>query len=60
MMSSIDFLRSGLTKIFLNKDGNTPVDKLSFTIFMMAGSKLSKHSVRRLVGIETNWQVVSF
>lgn len=48
LMSRVEFLSNGLTRAFLNKDGNTPFEKLTFTIFGMVG--ISKNS-RRLVGI---------
>lgn len=45
VMSRVDFLRNHLTMTFLNNDEKTSVDKLTFTIFMMTGSKTSKRGL---------------
>ena len=52
------FFKRGFTRAVLNSEGNIPVNKLSLTICVRAGSRTSRHSTNNGVGIGSSGQVV--
>ena len=51
-----DILINGVTMVFLNSSGTTPSDNEQLTSLVTEGSKISIHSLTRIVGHGSNKQ----